>query len=989
MKFRAPLNLRFSVYPLIAQQYSSKSKIVNRKLKIQTSLMSSRTFTIFLLLISINTNAQLLPFKKYTAKDGLNSKLVYSTIRDDRGLLWVGTAFGINWFDGSKFYQPPVPKKVDQLFVDNFYKDKEGTIWTLTFYNGLYKFQNDKFTNFLIDSSYSDINKNNVFEMLEISPGKYLVGTDGTVFLFDGKHFTEFDPSNPGLRMQVHTLAQLPGGTTLIGYKGVFAYKFQNNKWELINNFLKGIEVNKIISANGHTWIATNRGLYFYERFDAEKDTAPTKIYLQDKTIFYCSLDNKGDVWASASDASYKISGTEVTRFTSENGLNSRPQQTYTDDQNITWISSFDGLYKLGQVYYTYRKFQPENLNEILSLVRDGDNAVWAGYNNGYGNIDKKTFYSFPAANGMEAGGTTLYYAPVSKKLWALNKLGVFEIVNNIPKKKFSIPASIFYEDATGKDWIATDDDRLFQINGSTLQKIVYPHFQRDFISSICSNGKGFIWLGFRYGGICKCKIKDSVLEKISEFSSATGFPDMRIRSSIVDRYGNIIFGTRTNGLFIFLFANDSNPLHVNSNAGLNASWVKNIAADEKNIYLGTNNSLVVIKQEKNYDHLSLHTVNFSDESITKETSGVLAKDGHVLLAVNGIVDYFPDKDAPDTASPPVYFTNLGVIGKTDSSLQPYTTQKGTMDLPYSKNIVSFEFAAIHLQDEYPLHYRYRLEGQDADWIATDRNFVSYHLPPGHYAFNVEAQNGNGSWSRQPARYQFTIRQPFWSTWWFITLIAITTAAAVYAIYRYRMQQLLKLERLRSKISTDLHDEIGSTLSSISILSDIALRTDQHQDMMEEIKENSLALMDKMDDIVWSINPKNDSLENLLIRIKRFSSKLFEAKDIDYTIEIDRNISDIRLPMENRQHIYMILKEAINNLVKYSDCTKAIIRVRHLHSTLQIDIIDNGKGFDATLTGTGNGLINMQTRSRSMNAGLKIDSVKGEGTAIQLKTKIK
>src|SRR5262249_28497613 len=156
-------------------------------------------------------------------------------------------------------------------------------------------------------------------------------------------------------------------------------------------------------------------------------------------------------------------------------------------------------------------------------------------------------------------------------------------------------------------------------------------------------------------------------------------------------------------------------------------------------------------------------------------------------------------------------------------------------------------------------------EGQDKDWSPpTERNFVSYNLPPGHYVFTVEAQNATGKWSRKAASFAFNIRHPFWAAWWFITLLVILTVAIIYSIYRYRVQQLLKLERLRSRISTDLHDEIGSTLSSISILSDIALNnpgSKQHLEMVGEIKENSLALMEKMDDIVWSINPKNDTLE--------------------------------------------------------------------------------------------------------------------------------
>ena len=135
-----------------------------------------------------------------------------------------------------------------------------------------------------------------------------------------------------------------------------------------------------------------------------------------------------------------------------------------------------------------------------------------------------------------------------------------------------------------------------------------------------------------------------------------------------------------------------------------------------------------------------------------------------------------------------------------------------------------------------------------------------------------------------------------------------------------------KMQNIRNKIAQDLHDDIGSTLSSISIISNIAIRdinSDRTKATMIEIKDSSMSLMEKMDDIVWSVNPRNDTLENLLLRIKRFATTLFEAKNIDYTINIQENINEVKLPMEWRQHIYLILKEAINNLVKYSEATLA------------------------------------------------------------------
>jgi signal transduction histidine kinase len=163
----------------------------------------------------------------------------------------------------------------------------------------------------------------------------------------------------------------------------------------------------------------------------------------------------------------------------------------------------------------------------------------------------------------------------------------------------------------------------------------------------------------------------------------------------------------------------------------------------------------------------------------------------------------------------------------------------------------------------------------------------------------------------------------------------------------------------------------------------------QSAGMVQEIKTSSISLMEKMDDIVWSINPKNDSLENLMLRIRHFASRLFEAKDIDYTIGIDDSIKQVKLSMEYRQHIYLVLKEAINNLVKYSGCTRASITVKFENDHLKVTVSDNGRGFDQQMTNHGNGIMSMHRRARSMKGNLVISSAKLQGTIIFLKVKIK
>lgn len=212
-------------------------------------------------------------------------------------------------------------------------------------------------------------------------------------------------------------------------------------------------------------------------------------------------------------------------------------------------------------------------------------------------------------------------------------------------------------------------------------------------------------------------------------------------------------------------------------------------------------------------------------------------------------------------------------------------------------------------------------------------------------------------------------------------------------IQQLKENQLLnsKMLNVRNKISFDLHDEIGSTLSAISILSEMAMHEKKDTEtasMLEEIKQNSISVMERMDDIVWNINPNNDSMEKLFLRITTFAAKLFEAKGINYKIEIDGNVKQINVLMEYRQHIYLIMKEAVNNLVKYSGCTEAGILVCYNTVLLTITIKDNGAGYDISQNSKGNGLNSMKRRAQEMDAEIVMQSRINEGTTIQLFIKI-
>jgi signal transduction histidine kinase len=250
-------------------------------------------------------------------------------------------------------------------------------------------------------------------------------------------------------------------------------------------------------------------------------------------------------------------------------------------------------------------------------------------------------------------------------------------------------------------------------------------------------------------------------------------------------------------------------------------------------------------------------------------------------------------------------------------------------------------------------------------------------------------ENADGIESKNITRLVIYITPPFWRTWWFMTLVVISIAAVIYLIHRLRVNRLLGMEKVRTRIARDLHDDMGSTLSTINILSTMA-KMKVHKDAgkteeyLEKIGDNSSRMMEAMDDIVWSINPMNDNMQKITARMREFATGVLEAKNIDFSFHVDQQVQELKLDMEARRDLFLLYKEAINNLAKYSQCQQATVDISIQKNKLIMKITDDGIGFDVNNSDGGNGLINMQKRAQSLNGRLSIESVIKMGTRVHL-----
>jgi signal transduction histidine kinase len=325
---------------------------------------------------------------------------------------------------------------------------------------------------------------------------------------------------------------------------------------------------------------------------------------------------------------------------------------------------------------------------------------------------------------------------------------------------------------------------------------------------------------------------------------------------------------------------------------------------------------------------------------------------------------------------------------------------KNKIELSHTENFLSFEFAALNYVSTEKNQYAYKMEGVDKDWVYSGtRRFASYpNLDPGEYIFRVKGSNNDAVWNEAGTSITIIITPPWWKTWWFMTFFWVTVAGSIGGTLRYvekrklqkkieRLERERALEKERVRISQDMHDEVGSSLSEISILSELLKRDMDKSEKAElhlrDISERSAEVIENIGQIIWAINPRNDPLDNLVAHLRLYAADYIRKADIKYRFEIPDNIPEYHLSAEVRRNVFLVVKETLHNIVKHACASEVQVRVDFLQRQMIISVKDNGKGFSIDQSsGSGNGLINMQKRTENIGGIFKIESVPGQGTSI-------
>jgi len=372
-------------------------------------------------------------------------------------------------------------------------------------------------------------------------------------------------------------------------------------------------------------------------------------------------------------------------------------------------------------------------------------------------------------------------------------------------------------------------------------------------------------------------------------------------------------------------------------------------------------------------------------------TADYVCSNGDVVFAGGNAVIMFPPSLYTSNERPPdVTITDFKIFNS-------YIPIDSLQALPFVKlkndqNSFSIYFSSLSYMQRDKLTYYYKLEGRDKNWIKANKwDYENYSLlPPGKYVFQVYCENIEGLRSKNITELNIYIKPPFWRSLWFISSMLFLLALLIYYFHNERVKRLLAVEKIRNKVARDLHDDMGSTLSTINILTSMAktkLTTDpvRTTDYLGKISDNSERMMEAMDDIVWSIKPSNDSMQKITARMREFATNVLEAKEIELEFNVADEVYDVKLDMEARRDFFLVFKEAANNAAKYSKASMVNILIQMKNKKLQFEIKDNGVGFDVPNADAGNGMGNMKKRAEAMQGQLSIVSEKGAGTTVVLK----
>ncbi len=960
----------------------------------------------------------------------LNS-FVQCIFEDKSGTLWVGTSGGLNKYnrmnDSFKTYAIPadtagLKTQYETIGIRAIYEDRSGNLWVGTAY-GLYSFNADKGIFTLIKGDPNEQNKlssNSISVIYQDKTGKLWIGT-GEYLLQEG-----------GLN-----LLDLSSGIV----KQFFHDPLNSNS--LSNNWITAIYQD----TQGNLWIGTGKGGlnkfdFANQTFSHFRNENNEDYTLNGDAVTCISEDDYGNLIIGTFTGRIIKSDLRSGKFSvyslnnSEN-YNQRIKEKfmYYDNSGIIWVGTWDdGLFKItlqpksifrSQNSVKNAKELGDRLKEldITTIYRDNKGVIWIGTTkNGVKSINPDLGMGPSFFNDISNTNNSVFtlFEDKTNKLWVGTVGGLYVIDlktkkitryvhdSNNPNSISDDQITAIVEDSIGIVWLGTRRHGIEKFNREkgTFNHIplnspdsLAPSRANDAVGALFIDSYGYLWAA-TYKGLASINLSNETFKWYTPKLNDTESQWCLYIGGVLEDHNGVIWLNTINGITRFDSKSDT-FIHYGKSNNLADVRVTSMLEDKHgNIWLGTPTRISMFNPQTKLFR------NFGKNyGLDKNHSFAACKDsaGNFYLGRwGGITIFNPDSMYSDNQVPPVVFTSFKFFDR-HAQLDSSISVKKNIELNYQQNEFSIEFSALSFINSYANQYAYKLEGFDKDWIycGTQHQVTYMNLNYGTYIFRVMGANSDGIWNETGASLAITIFPPLWGTWWFkvtsILLLFITAGSTIRYVEMRRIKRKMELleqeralEHERARISRDMHDEIGSNLSEIAILSELAKKNPENAEHhVQEISELTTEVIDNVSEIVWAMNPQNDRLDNLIAHTRRFAVKYLGLANINCRFTSPENIPGHLVSAEFRRNIFLVVKETLHNIVKHSFATEVLFVVNFSDHNLEIKIKDNGKGFSLEkLQTSGNGLSNMKKRIEDVGGTIALRSTPGKGTRIDFSARI-
>lgn len=986
-----------------------------------------------------------LAFSHRSVEDGLSQSSVSCILQDRYGYLWIGTEDGLNRYDGTSFtvYRnvPSDSGSVSDNWVMSLCEDSSGTLWVGTYNGGLNRYDriHDRFTAFRHNNDDSTSIGGRIaltllygrdstmwvglwargLDCLDLKTGRFThyradttcrtaLGTDNVRCLFKDQAGVLWVGTWEGLyrmnadrkgfscvipRLKIYSLLQDSPTTMMVGTWGdgliLLNTATGERKPYRANphdpNRLRDDRITSLCAdPSGGCWLGTwGGGLYHTVPggFKRYVHIPAVSYSLSDNQILCLYYDARDNFWIGTEDGGLNLLHSNSRRFGvlhqssgAVPGLREANVRCVAEDRRGgMWVGSVgEGIDRYDPVaarwlHYQHDNADPHSLssNRVNAFCEDANGDMWVAADGGVLNCFRHSTGRFERHKLSRTDLTTL----------------VCDSANTL--------------------WIGTDEEGVASFNPRTNTVRWFKHdradsasLSGDMIRTLAVDPRGAIWVGTWGMGMSRIDVTTGRCRQyLRRRSDTLSLSDNTVLAIAVDPRGDVWVGTRGGGLDkldvqqdVFTCFSERNGLPNNVVNGV-------IPVSDGTIWISTNRGLAQFNPSDGscrvFDaHDGLQGNEFNPGAAFLGENGMCYFGGLAGLTVfrSGT---FESRALPTT----VMITGLNVFGQP-IRIDTAISLVRNVDLTYEDNSIEFEYSAIDPANAGRCSYLYCLEGVDRKWShAGARRAVSYaHLAPGEYVFRVRAE-GDGN----EASLILHIHPPFWLTWWFIVLCTVAVCAGAFAAFRYRLNRLLAEERLRTHIASDLHDDLAANLSSIAMYGTIVRDQLAHTghdgeqlQLLDRIASLAKDSVGSIRDIIWAIDAKTETAGSVATRLHDLAAELCRARGIhlDGQLSLPESAAHYNLHPNQRKHLWLLLKEAVTNAVKHSDCRTLMLSASTKGRKVVFVVKDDGRGYDPATVRPGKGLTTMQMRGKELDGSVDVVTAPGQGTVVTISIRL-